>query len=171
MPPKERWIPWTLERCRLILIGLDLVVAVPALAQTPSPFEAAPGPTAPAPHPRVTRPAPEPEIPQPALQPPRASQDWEGTTGIWHVKATIIGQKITGRLECRGLKGNWTGWGPIFEGTVDAAGNVSALTSPWGAWLARKISGTLTHLSIETTEISPNNINCPNGLVELKQIL
>jgi hypothetical protein len=151
---------------RLILTAVGLIAALPVSAQAPDPFEAAPPPTrAPA---HVPQPAPMPLLQQPVTPPPSVSQNWEGTTGIWHVKAAVNGQKITGRIECF-LSGNWTDWGPTFEGTVDSNGNVSAQTAASAPWMVRKIFGTLPHLNIEVTS-DYRRLNCPNGQVELKKI-
>jgi len=184
-----------------IIAAWALALWLPAAAQAADPFQSAPGPAAtpsdqrtpfisdpgPAPPAPATRrppprlreaaPAPRPEIPQPVVVPVPAppvvlNQSWEGTTGIWHVKATISGQKVTGRIECyRVKKGNWSGWGPTFEGTIDTAGNISALTAPWAPWVDRKISGTLPNLNIEAASSAPNTpLDCPNGRAELKKL-
>src|SRR5271170_1967981 len=93
---------------RLILIGASLITSLPVLAQTPDLFEPAAPPPSRAPA-RVARPEPESPMLQPVTPTPPASQKWEGTTGIWHVEATVNGQKVTGRIECF-LNGKWTDW-------------------------------------------------------------
>jgi hypothetical protein len=171
-----------------VLISLAMVVAGPSLAQTPDLFQSAPGPepspfqSSPGPAP-VARPTPRPRpppaeaqpavAPQPAPAPPAVvNQSWEGVTGIWHVKATITGQKITGRIQCYDQKKSyWGAWGPTFEGTIDTSGDVAALTAPWAPWVDRRISGALPDLNIETISNTPSQyLNCPNGRVELKKI-
>lgn len=146
----------------LIVMGL-LMAAAPAAAQS-DPFRSASPPVAPAA--AAPRPVPAPSTPPPPPQP--VSQNWEGTTSIWHIRAIVTGTQITGHIECY-RRGEWSGWGPAFKGTIDAAGTVDALTTEAkSGWADRKIGGTFPTLTI--TVVHPDTkLSCPNGQTQLQK--
>jgi hypothetical protein len=155
-----------------LVIGLSLLVGVPAAVGADSPFQEAPGPT-PAPKPRP-RPQVVPEqeapasiAPQPALA---TGELWQGASATWNVRVTRSGNHISGEFTCyRVLTRDWSPTWPTFEATLDASGKFSALSSQAGGWVPRVVSGVFPRVVIEPL-LQISGLECPStGEISLQK--
>jgi hypothetical protein len=158
----------TSRRRRWLLVALCLTLTVPALAQSPDLFESAPGPAGQptTPPPASAQPEPLPPPQQPAVPTQSVAQQWEGTTGIWHMRAATLAGRISGSIDCF-WRGRWLG-GSQFGGTVSEAGTVAAETIPLINWADRRITGILPTLAIEAINPALDPL-CGNGFVQLQR--
>jgi len=97
---------------------------------------------------------------------------WEGTQGIWHVKAYIKNGRLKGWLQCYNEKlKTWSGRSPSFEAVLAEDGTFRALTQATrrsdgsAGWSERVVSGKFPEVQIYA--IQPK-VGCPNGKVALK---